>query len=204
MPYYLVELDGKLLEIVLKEHETLKNVFRHGIREYFGNEILTVMDSKLVKLFERAKEILVAEEERFKLIVFNPEKKIIKARIESKSIAEGKVKPAKYVLSRGLNGKMRLVLEGKIPYDELSYFIIVDEERGLCECKAYEIGLEKALGREKMLGIHDHNLTYPCKHVLAVLSIYATVRKFLENGKFELKRTQLFERLIRRFTLSNL
>jgi len=162
------------------------------------------MDSKLVKLFERAKEILVAEEERFKLILFNPEKKIIKARIESKSIAEGKVKPAKYVLSRGLNGKMRLVLEGKTPYDELSYFVIVDEERGLCECKAYEIGLEKALSRERMLGIHGHNFTYPCKHVLAVLSIYATVRKFLENGKFELKKTQLFERLIRRFTLSNL
>ena len=71
--------------------------------------------------------------------------------MRAKSIAEGKVKPAKYILLRGLNGKIRLVLEGKIPYDELFYFIIVDEERGLCECKAYEIGLEKALSREKCL-----------------------------------------------------
>jgi len=55
-----------------------------------------------------------------------------------------------------------------------------------------------------MLGIHDYNLTYPCKHVLVVLSIYVTVRKLLENGNFELKRMQLFERLIRRFTLSNM
>jgi len=32
MPYYLVELDGKLLEIVLKEHETLKVMFKHVIK----------------------------------------------------------------------------------------------------------------------------------------------------------------------------
>ncbi|OYT51870.1 MAG: hypothetical protein B6U76_10520 [Desulfurococcales archaeon ex4484_217_2] len=204
MPYYLVELDGKLLEIVLKEHETLKVMFKHVIKKHFGEKVLAIMDSKVAKLFERAREILVTEGERFKLIVFNPEKKIIKARIENKGIIEGKVKAAKYVLTTDLNGKVKLVLEGKVPYDEVSYFVVVDEEKGVCECKAYEIGLEKALVRERILGISDANLTYPCKHVLAVTTIYTAIRKLLGDKEFRIDRTPMFERLIRRFVLSNM
>jgi len=204
MPYYLVELDGKLLEIVLKEYETLKTTFKHAIRENFGSEVLAIMDSKLTKLFERAKEILVTEEERFKFIVFNPEKKIVKARIESKNIIEGKVKPAKYVLTTSLNGEVKLVLEGKVSYDEISYFVVVDEGKGTCECKAYEIGLEKALAKEKALRINDPNPTYPCKHVLALLTIYVTIRKLLGDKEFRINKTPIFERLIRRFVLSNM
>ncbi len=204
MPYYLVEMDGKFLEKVLREHEILKSMFKRKIRSHFGEETLAKVESNLSRLFERARSILITEEERFVFVIFNPEKKIIKARIESKEVVEGKIRPARYVLARGFNGELKLVLEGKIPYDEISYLVVIDEEEGVCECKAFKIGLEKALSKEKAMGISDNNPSYPCKHVIAVLSIYSTVRSFLERKRFSVEKTGLFERLVRRFTLVNM
>ncbi len=203
MPYYLIELDSRLREEVVKAHELLKKIFKNMVREYFGENVSHIIDIKLHNLFERSLSIIVTEEERFRVIVFNPEKKVIKAQIESKSIAEGKIKPARYRLIRDFEGKARLIVEGKIPYDELSYLVLVDEEKGICECKAFEIGLQKVLHREKKLGIEDSNISYPCKHVIAVLSIYSSVRKLLDES-FSVEKLPLLEKLVRRFVISNL